>query len=346
MKSLRIWFGCSLGLGLSILFDWSYGFFAVMMPLFILGKMEKFNLAAHVLVLISALWATIVPTLLVDTFQSHPVLLTVSVGIVMLINCIAMMKQSTYLFGFIGLFVGSIVLSFASYDFIDIEDFNVNLWVVSLSNIAVCALSYFLFPSDASIQTEQVETPIKQDLDYIAQVALGWCVSMTAFVVFQVSDLYDSLSALASIVIILTPMTLAGAMGVAKIRIIGTALGCIAGATIQILLGHWFSNGLLFWLSITIAMGLFCHWQTKGLIKGALGFSAMSALTVPLTTTLIPEKQDAFFSILYRFSSIFVSVALTVMVIWILHHWIRISLLNHRQNYRQPVGKDVATRAS
>lgn len=334
MKSLRIWFGCSLGLGLSILFDWSYGFFAVMMPLFILGKMDKFHLAAHILVFISALWATIVPTLLIDVFQSFPIILTISVGLMMLINCIAMMKPSTYLFGFTGLFVGSIVLSFASYDFFDIEDFNVNLWIVSLSNIAVCALSYFLFPDDSQSPADHVETPIKQDLDYIAQVALGWCVSMIAFVIFQVSDLYDSLSALASIIIILTPMTLSGAMGVAKIRIIGTALGCIAGAIIQVFLGHWFSNGILFWLSITIAMGLFCHWQTKGQIKGALGFSAMSALTVPLTTTLIPEQQDAFFSILYRFSSIFVSVGMTVMVIWILHHWIRSYMLSNNKKYR------------
>ena len=327
MKTLRVWFGCSTGLALSMVFGWSYGFFAIMLPLFILGKMERFSLAANMLVLVSVVWTTTLATILVQMFQFHPVILSVAVGVMMLVNCIAMMKPSTYLFGFIGLFVGSIVLSFASYDFIDIEDFNINLWVTTVVNIGVCALSYWLFPERTSQGiAEQVSTPVKKDIDYIAQVALGWLVAMAAFFVFQVADLYDSLSALASIIILLTPMTLAGSMGVAKIRIIGTGLGCLAGAMVQLILGKWFGNGVLLWLALTIAMGWFCHWQTKGQIKSAIGFSAMSALTVPMTTSLIPEQQDAFFSILYRFSSIFIAVALTVMVIWVAHHWIRVCL--------------------
>ncbi|PSW18203.1 DUF2955 domain-containing protein [Photobacterium sanctipauli] len=327
MKTLRIWFGCALGLALSMLFDWSYGFFAIMLPLFMLGKMDKFSFAAHAMVFVSAVWTTLQATFLIELFQSQPVLLTVMVGIMMLVNCIAMMKPTTYLFGFVGLFVGSIVLSFASYDFIDIEDFNVNLWVITVANIGVCALAYYLFPEQPQSTREKINTPVKQDKDYTAQVALGWVVVMVAFIVFQVADLYDSLSALASIIILLTPMTLAGSMGVAKIRIIGTGLGCMAGAAVQISLGRWFGNGMLFWLAFTIAMGWFCHWQTKGEIKSAIGFSAMSALAVPLTTSLVPEQQDAFFSILYRFSSIFVAVTLTVMLIWVVHHWLRVCWL-------------------
>lgn len=152
---------------------------------------------------------------------------------------------------------------------------------------------------------------------------------MAAFIVFQVADLYDSLSAQASILIILTPMTLAGSLAMAKIRIIGTALGCIAGMAVQLILGSWYGHGLLFWLAFTIAMGPFCSWLTKGQIKAAIAFSAMSALSVPLTTSLVPEQKDAFFSILYRFSSIFVAVLLTAMVMWVVHHWIRVMLLKH-----------------
>jgi hypothetical protein len=158
---------------------------------------------------------------------------------------------------------------------------------------------------------------------------MGWVVAMTAFLVFQIGDLYDSLSAQASILIILTPMTLAGSMAMAKIRIIGTALGCIAGMAVQLILGSWFGHGLLFWLAFTIAMGPFCLWLTKGQVKAAIAFSAMSALSVPLTTSLVPEQKDAFFSILYRFSSIFVAVMLTAMVMWVVHHWIRVMLLKH-----------------
>ncbi len=330
MKTLRIWFGCSLGLGLSMVFNWSYGFFAIMMPLFILGRMDRFNLSALLMVFFTVVWTTLQGTFLLEYLQFHPTLMIVAVGIMMLFKCIAMMNQKTYLFGYIGLLVGSIVLNFASYDFIDIEDFNVNMWVMTFCNILVCALAYWLFPEPESLAPQaEMSTPVKRDIDYISQVAMGWVVAMAAFIIFQVADLYDSLSAQASIFIILTPMTLAGSLGMAKIRIIGTALGCLAGMTVQLTLGSWYGNGLLFWLAFTIAMGTFCHWLTKGEIKGAIAFSAMSALAVPLTTALVPEQKDAFFSILYRFSSIFVAVLLTAMVIWVVHHWIRVMLLKH-----------------
>jgi hypothetical protein len=241
MKTLRIWFGCSLGLALSMLFNWSYGFFAIMVPLFILGRIDRFDLPSLLMVFFSAVWTTLQATFLLEYLQFHPVLMTVAVGIMMLFKCIAMMNPKTFLFGYMGLLVGSIVLNFASYDFMDIEEFNVNMWVITLCNIFVCALAYWLFPDpDSPTENIAISTPVKRDIDYISQVAMGWVVAMAAFIVFQVADLYDSLSAQASILIILTPMTLAGSMGMAKIRIIGTALGCIAGMAVQLILGSWY----------------------------------------------------------------------------------------------------------
>ncbi|RBM66895.1 MFS transporter [Vibrio tarriae] len=330
MKTQRIWFGCTCGLALSMLFGWSYGFFAIMLPLFILSRAERFQLKPLLMVLFSAVWTTLQATFLLEYLQFHPVLMTVAVGVFFLFKCIAMMSAKTYLFGYMGLLVGSIVFNFASYDFIDIEDFNVNLWVISLANIAICALAFWLFPEPKRDEIQPpMTTPVKSDLDYISQVAMGWIVAMSAFLLFQVADLYDSLSAQASIIIILTPMTLAGSMAMAKIRVIGTALGCLAGLAVQFILGSWYSNGLLFWLAFTIAMGPFCYLLTRGPIKSAIAFSAMSALAVPLTA-IVPESNDAFFSILYRFSSIFITVIATAMLMWAVHHWIRVMSLKHK----------------
>lgn len=213
MKTLRIWFGCSMGLALSMIFGWSYGFFAIMLPLFVLGRMDHFSLPLVLMVFFSAIWTTVQATFILEYLQFHPLLMFAAVGIMMLFKCVAMMNPKTYLFGYMGLLVGSIVLNFASYDFMDIEEFNVNLWVISFSNIFVCALAYWLFPEPESkiLQTEMT-TPVKSDIDYISQVAMGWVVAMAAFLVFQIGDLYDSLSAQASILIILTPMTLAGSL--------------------------------------------------------------------------------------------------------------------------------------
>ena len=79
-------------------------------------------------------------------------------------------------------------------------------------------------------------------------------------------------------------------------------------------------NGILFILGYAIAAGFFCRLLAAGAIKAGIGFSAMSALIIPLTNSFIPEKQDAFFAILYRFSSIFVAEIGTSLLIWATHH--------------------------
>ncbi|TKB52728.1 DUF2955 domain-containing protein [Ferrimonas aestuarii] len=329
MKTLRIWFACSLALAVTMLFDWPYGFFAILLPMFILGKSDQLNMPMVIIALVSAIWTTLQATLIVQSLQQHPLLLTAAVGLMMMAKCIEMMHPKTFLFGFMGLLVGSISLNYASYDFINIEEFNVNLWVIALVNIGICSLAWWLFPTSDSQQAPAMP-PKNSELHTITQVATGWLVVMLAFVVFQFSDLYDSVSAQVSIIIVLVPMTLSGSWALAKIRIIGTGIGCLAGLAVQVGLGPWFSHGLLFWLAMTLAMGLFCHWQTKGPVKGGIAFSAMSALTVPLTTTLVPQQQDAFFAILYRFSSIFFTVVLTVIAIWIIDHGLKWWFRHHQ----------------
>lgn len=152
MKTTRIWFGCSAGLALSMLFGWSYGFFAVMFPLFVLGTMNQFSLSGVAGIFFATVWTTLQATLLLEYLQFHPTLMTVAVGVLLLSKCIAMMKPKTYLFGYIGLLVGSIVLNFASYNSYDVEEFNVNLWVIAFCNILICAFAFWLFPEPESPQ--------------------------------------------------------------------------------------------------------------------------------------------------------------------------------------------------
>ncbi|KJF83287.1 DUF2955 domain-containing protein [Photobacterium angustum] len=325
MKTMRIWFGCVLGLAISMIFGWSYGFFAALLPIMVLMKAERWNLSLLVQLILGIIWVTVQVTFISGFLQPYPVLMTIAVGIMLLAKCKAMINPKTYLFGFSGLLVGSIALNFASYTGFDLEEFNITLWMSGLITAPICALAYFLFPEPETEQTAPSINNDTQRVDHIGmlrQTALGWLVAMVAFLLFQFGDLNDSLSAQASIFIVLAPMTLIGSMAVAKIRITGTFLGCLAGMIIQLGLYSWVNNGILFLMAYAIAAGFFCHWIAQGTIKSSIAFSAMSALTVPLTTSLIPEQKDAFFSILYRFSSIFVAVVATSIVIWITHHFL------------------------
>ncbi|MGF1720636.1 DUF2955 domain-containing protein [Vibrio kyushuensis] len=316
MKILRIWFGCSLGLATSMVLGWDFGFIAILIPLFVLGKVDQFHLPLMIMILAAAIWTTIQMTLLWEFFHVYPIILFILVGIVFLINSIAMTNKKTFLIGYMGLLLGSVLLNFSSYTFMDIEELSITIIVACFANIIICGIAHWLFPEPetASIEAAPTEQVAVNSIDRVSQVAMVWVIAMCAFVVFQVFDLFDSGAANASILIILAPMTCVGIIQMAKIRIVGTALGCLAGLGVQLTLGLWFENAFLYWLLFTIAMGPFCYWQTQGDAKAAISLAGMAALCVPLTSALAPGESDAIFAILYRFSSIFVAVVLSVLV--------------------------------
>ncbi len=321
MKALRIWFGCSFGLAISMVLGWDFGFLAILMPLFVLGKVDRFHLPLMLMILGVSVWTIIQITLLWEFFHVYPIILFILVGVVFLINSLAMMNIKTFLIGYMGLLLGSILLHFSSYTFMDIEELSITIIVACIANIVICSVAHWLFPEpDAELISEEPKHANKDSgsvinrIDGISQVVMVWSIAMLAFVTFQVFDLYDSAAANASILIILAPMTCIGIMQMAKIRIIGTALGCLAGLAVQLTLGLWFENPFLYWLLFTIAMGPFCYLQTQGVAKAAISLSAMAALCVPLTSALSPGESDAVFALLYRFSSIFVAVILSVLV--------------------------------
>ena len=332
-KTQRIWFGCVAGLAVTLVFGWWYGLFAALLPMFVLTQIDRWNSGIIMQLIIAVAWVCIQVTLIVGFLQPYPLLMTLAVGLMLMFKCVAMTHKSTYLFGYIGLLIGSILLNFASFNGFDIEEFVMGLIASTLVTAPIVALALYLFPepkisSPSALTAEpaatksrsHVDNQRKDHLGMVRQALLGWLIAMAAFILFQVADLNDSLSAQASIFIVLTPMTLIGSLAVAKIRIIGTFLGCFAGMLIQLTLYTWSNNALLFLLAYAIAAWIFCRWLALGNIKAGIGFSAMSALTVPLTTSFIPEQQDAFFSICYRFSSIVVAVICTSLAIWVTHH--------------------------
>ncbi|WP_047049986.1 DUF2955 domain-containing protein [Vibrio mexicanus] len=329
MKTLRIWFACSLGLAVTVMFGLDYGFLAILLPMFVLSNTDSFNMPLLMLILISAAWTTIQAMLLVDVLGGYPVIFLLAVALVFLVKSIAMTNKKTFLIGYMGIIIGSVILNLSTYPFIDIEDMAITIWVYCLLNIVICALAYWWFPSkkaldqptteQKSAEPSQAEETEAQPPQYVAEnVFMVWFIAIVAFVTFQVFDLYDSSAAHASVLVILAPMSCAGALKMAKVRIIGTIMGCLAGLGMQLILGLWFDNAFLYWLLFTIAMGPFCYWQTQGPAKGAIAFSAMAALTVPMTTALSPGEKDAFFALLYRFSSIFVAVVIGAILIFVL----------------------------
>ncbi|MBL4815758.1 MAG: DUF2955 domain-containing protein [Shewanella sp.] len=318
MKPLRIWFACVLGVTISTLLGWSNAMFMALFPVFVLVSLNRWNTGLFVQLILGTFWVSVQVSLIIGFLQPYPVLMLIAVGIMLLFKCFAMHHKSTYIFGYVGLLIGSILLNFGSYQAFDLENFIVGVWIATLMTLPICGLAFYCFPDpieEGPIMSIQGQD--KEPKAILEQTALGWLVAMAAFIIFQVANLNDSLSAQASILVILAPMTLVGSMMAAKIRIIGTLAGCMAAMAIQFVLYDMFDNPILYLVSYAIAAGIFCRWLAKDPVWAGIGFSAISALTIPLTNTMVPGQQDAFFAILYRASSILVAVIATSMMIWL-----------------------------
>lgn len=325
MKALRIWFGCVLGFAMCTVFGWSNGMFGTLLPLFILSNLNRWNWGMFIQLVVSVVWVSIQVVLIVGFLQPYPLLMTVAVGIMLLFKCHAMHYKASYLFGYTGLLVGSILLNFGSYATFDLENFIVGAWVAAIIVIPICALAFYLFPDpiDSNAPILKVEGQSKDPREMLEQTALGWMVAMIVFLIFEIGTLNDSLSAQASMLIMLSPMTLVGSLMMARIRIVGTILGCLAAMAMQLILYNLYDNPILYILSFAIASGYFCKWlaSENPAMKG-IGFSAMAALTIPIAG-VIPGQKDAFFSILYRVSSIIIAVIITSLLIWLCYRLIK-----------------------
>ena len=326
MKALRIWLGCVLGFAMCTIFGWSNGMFGTLLPLFILSSLNRWNWGMFVQLFISIVWVSIQVALIVGFLQPYPLLMTVAVGILLLFKCHTMHYKASYLYGYTGLLVGSILLNFGSYAIFDLENFIVGVWVAVVMVVPICALAFYLFPDPIEEHAPilKVEGQSKDPREMLEQTALGWMVAMIVFLIFEIGTLNDSLSAQASMLIMLSPMTLVGSLMMARIRIVGTLLGCLAAMAMQLILYDLYDNPMLYILSFAIASGYFCKWlASENPVMKGIGFSAMAALTIPITG-VIPGQKDAFFSILYRVSSIVVAVIITSVLIWVCYRLIKL----------------------
>ena len=289
-----------------------------LLPVFMLVSLNRWNSGPFFQLFTGVVWVSVQVSFIIGFLQPFPSLMLLAVALMFLAKCFAMHHKSTYLFGYVGLLIGSILLNFGSYSSFDLENFTLGIWGAVLMSLPICALAFYLFPDP--IEPEHVLAVPAQDKTpriMLEQTVLGWFVAMGVFVLFQVASLNDSLSAQASMIIMLAPMTLLGSMMAAKIRVIGTILGCVAAMVIQLLLYDLFDHVVLYILSYAIAAALFCRLLAKGPVQVGIGFSALSALTIPLTNSLVPGQQDAFFAILYRASSIIVAVIVCSVMFWL-----------------------------
>ncbi|WP_172590141.1 DUF2955 domain-containing protein [Shewanella xiamenensis] len=315
-QCLRIATGGTIGFTLCKLFGWSNGVFFTVTPMLLLGLVPVISGHAVRQLLASSAIAGLEVGLLGGFFGSHPGLMTPIVFLLFLYRFAAMSRGSLFLFGANGVLSLSIMLHFASYPGTDLNDLIFsNFWATGLS-VIIAYLMTALWPDVEPRAAYQPSPKAPHRMRH--EALLGASIATLSFLVFQIFDLRDSMSAQATTLLLLFPMHWNGALDYARKRAIGTLLGVSFGVMVQLFLYDW--SGLLILIVPLLWLGLmlFAQAHVKEASGSGVGFGAMTTLGILFGQYLTPGN-DLIFSALYRVSSIFVAIVATLFLCYLLH---------------------------
>ncbi|PJG58417.1 DUF2955 domain-containing protein [Aeromonas cavernicola] len=319
-QCLRIAFGCTLGFLLCKLFGWNYGVFYTVTPVLLLGMVPVMNGHAARQLLASAGLCGIEVGLLGGLFGSHPALMIPIAFLLFLYRFAAMSRGSLFLFGANGVLSLSIMLHFASYPQTDLNDLIVNNLWASILSVLIAYLMTALIPDVEARPTPPAIAKAPNRMRH--EMLLGATIATLSFMVFQLFDLRDSMSAQATTLLVLFPMHWDGALRYARKRAMGTLLGVSVGLICQLVLYDWSSVLLLVTPLLWLGAMLFSHAHVKEASGSGVGFGALTTLGILFGQYLTPGN-DLVFSALYRVSSILVATLATLLICYLVH-----SLLN------------------
>lgn len=328
-QMLRIASGATLGFTLSKLFDWPNGIFFTVYPMLLLGLVPVIN--AHIArqFFASALFCAFAVLVVQGLLGFHPVLMSLAAFLVFAFLFYQMSRGVNFLFGALSVVGLSIQWHFASY-----SPIGMNLYELVFSNILAVIISlssaylmHWLFPDVTPRVIPQ--RPPKDSASVRHEVLLCASVTTVSFITFQVLDLQDSVSAQAASILILFPLCWKAAGMAGWQRIIGTLIGCNLALGAQILLFNY-SQILLFpILVLWILTFVFSRYHVLGSGLPGIGFGVITTFGILFGQSLAPD-QDLIYSALYRFSSVCVAIAVSLCLVYLLHHFLnRFSMTRH-----------------
>ncbi|MBQ4798703.1 DUF2955 domain-containing protein [Pseudoalteromonas sp. MMG006] len=328
-QALRIAGGCTIGFTISKLMNWPNGIFFTVYPMLLLGMVPTLSRAVITQFFASAAFSAFIVLIMQGLFSHLPVVMTLLVFAVFCILFYQMSCGSAFLFGALGVVSLSIQLHFSSY-----VDQGTSIYPLILSNglaifltVIIAAIMHGLFPDVTARPGRAMPSKAKESIRH--EVLLCASVATLSFVVFQVLDLQDSISAQAASVLILFSLCWKAAGMAAWQRAIGTLIGCNAALLSQLLL-YSHSDFLLFpIITLWILSFIFARFHILGGGIPGIGFGVLTTFGILFGNYLGPG-QDLVYSALYRFSSVSVAIILSLCAVYIMHHILnRFSVTRH-----------------
>ena len=328
-QALRIAGGSALGFSLCKLMNWPNGIFFTVYPMLLLGLVPILN--AHIIrqFFASAAFSGLFVLIVQGLFSHLPVVMTILSFLAFTFLFYQMSRGVNFLFGALGVVSLSIQLHFSSYvgNGTSIYPLIISNGLAVVVTVLTAVLMHLLFPDVASRQPRAMPSKAIESVRH--EVLLCSTVATLSFVVFQVFDLQDSISAQAASILILFPLCWKAAGMAGWQRALGTLIGCNLALVAQLFLYN--HTDILFFpaLILWILTFIFSRYHIIGGGIPGVGFGVITTFGILFGQSLGPG-QDLVYSALYRFSSVSVAILISLCAVYIMHHLLnRFSVTRH-----------------
>ena len=315
-QTLRIAVAGTIALSISTFYDVQYGVFFVVYPLMLLSLVPVFNRHVARQFVFSAAVNCVEMVLIVGYLSQWPVIMTLVVFGLYVMRFRFMSQGPLFLLGSMGVVCQSTMLNFMSYP-------TSNWHTLMFSNMEACvmavALSALLNYFIPDVEPRKPPPRIEKDAARIRHESLlSGSVATMIFVIFQVCDLSDSLSALMAGILILFPMHYRGAVISSIWRVVGVGLACLYILVVQLILYDHSSHMLLMMplIGLGLAFGARLHVMEK--VGAGVGFSSITTIGIMFGQNMHPDT-DLVFSDLYRITSVTFSLVATLTMVFLMH---------------------------
>lgn len=314
-KVLRLAFGASLGLLLAKLTNSDqWGVFFTISPVLLLGLIPRLT-PFVVLQYCTANLLAGAMVLLYSWLGALSAVMSLLVFVYFLWLFRLMAKGTLFVFAAIAIINGSIFLHFASYPSMDPGQMLSNALVAMLMALLIAGTMIGLFP----VPEQPIQLPpAKAALEQQQQSLVAASLATLSFVVFQLLDLQDSLSAQASSILILLPMSFTGIVQAGLKRASGVLLGSAYAIAAQVLLYDNYQHLPLTLLAFFFGLLIFARAQQLEGPGSGVTFGGMTTMAIIFGQYVKPD-QDLIYSALYRISSVSIAVVITLVLATLLY---------------------------
>ncbi|CAM2848647.1 DUF2955 domain-containing protein [Pseudoalteromonas distincta] len=328
-QALRIAGGCTLGFAINKLMNWPYGIFFTVYPMLLLGLVPTLSRSVVRQFFAAAGFSAFVVLIIQGLFSHLPVIMVLLVFGAFCILFYEMSTGGAFLFGALGGVGLSVQLHFSSYvtGTDSVYPLILSNGYATLLSVILAVLMHAVFPDVTARPARAMPSKAKESIRH--EVLLCSTVATLSFVVFQVLDLQDSISAQAASVLILFSLCWKAAGMAGWYRAIGTLIGCNIALLSQLVLYNN-SDFLLFpVLILWILSFVFSRYHILGGGAPGIGFGVLTTFGILFGQSLGPG-QDIIYSALYRFSSVSVAIILSLCAVYVMHHFLnRFSVTRH-----------------